>query len=742
MFAVNAAGHILELQNQVIKFSHRIHGLFIPSIESKLLEMADAAVNNENQWRLLQLSRDLVRTQADLLSGFDKRLLENFSLFEEGRLGGIEKPTVDDEQPFSLMENGDLEQSLAVSTLTRRAEARFSEALFALNQRMAILKGGRKLPEGGNPLGPAVFANALQADIDQLQLDARLSVLYFRVFEIILLKNLGDLYDSANNYLIEQGILPHLRYGTGVVDIRITPGQQDKNGKVQDINASPIVLVRAAAHENIYSGIRDLQTRGAAVKPGSIAKQEESFFWNRSIEVSAGHTVSAMHSREDIMDALHRIPVFHYAEVLEQVAVPEAIPVQEYLALTWRLHEQLGGFKQISQEDGYTIDLVGMIFESMLDDKVLPDSVKAVLSYLHTPYLKIALADRTFFENPHHPAPQLLTALASVGARWVNANGESQFKVFPKIKTVVRRVLTGFQTETGVFETQLFEDLLLEMREFSQKIEHSVLLVERRVRERAEGEDRLRQVKSRVLQAVRKGIEGYELPAHTLMLLLYPWSDYLTFILLRHGDHSALWQEGVDVVSDIAWSVQAKKDINERNRLMLIQESLQTRVYVGLETIAYDQAKSNKLLELLQRSQMMALQNLDVESLSAERRMEIEKEAGASLEATTDVDSCSLSIAEKEILDTISHADFSGWIEFDFIEQQTNLRARIAWANRETLRYMLVDRTGKPVAMKNGRDIARMILASKARIVVDTGKPFFEQVLETVYARLGASLAH
>ena len=51
-----------------------------------------------------------------------------------------------------------------------------------------------------------------------------------------------------------------------------------------------------------------------------------------------------------------------------------------------------------------TIDLVGMLFEYMLSDEHLPDSVKALLSYLHTPFLKIAFIDKDFFEQPEHPA--------------------------------------------------------------------------------------------------------------------------------------------------------------------------------------------------------------------------------------------------------------------------------------------------------------------------------------------------
>jgi hypothetical protein len=421
---------------------------------------------------------------------------------------------------------------------------------------------------------------------------------------------------------------------------------------------------------------------------------------------------------------------------MDFIAVPPAMTVEQYQGVTQQLRENIGDDKQIADDDGRTIDLVGMIFEYMLGDKQLPDSVKAVLSYLHTPYLKAAFIDRKLFEKPEHSSRQLLNALAEAGTRWVNSDGDSQFKVFPKIKSVIRRVLTDFHSDIS-----LFDELLLEMREFNHKVERSIDVMERRAREKAEGEDRLREVKRRVLLEVRKRMDGHDLPSHIIVLLLHPWSDYLTFTLLRHGEESSQWQEGIDTIDEIVWSVQEKQDINERNRLMLIQESLQARVQAGLETIAHDQAKSNKLLDALSKSQMLVLQSLVAEPATPEKRAEMEAEASADLEEEL-IDVESLSPDEREMLDTLSHVAFGTWIEFDRLDSYENLRARIAWFNAKTSHYMLVDRSGKQVAMKSGLEISRMLLTSQARMLADSGKPFFERALENVFARLKAAVTH
>lgn len=751
--------HLAELQKLALAFSDRLHEQFFPAVESRLLEMADMARNNEQQWNLLQLTRELKRQRPNLQACFRQSLAEGFRQFQHGELGGKAKPLEDDSSTdLALVADDELEQNLAENSLSRRAETRFAEQLFALNQRLAVLQGGRKLPDDGSPLGPYRFAEALHEELAILQLDTRLKVLFYRVFEQTLLESLGQLYQAANEYLVKAGILPNLRYGVGMAAKRAQAAAvaPPVAGDKPVTPAAPVAAKPAAdeasvvAQQQLYSEIRELQRRASAPPPPSAAPargdvpgpandsgyQPGYFSQPAHHQPSHGNAAVALCSQGEVVMALSSVQHAQHAEVIEQQHVPPAMTVEQYQSVTHQLREQLGADKHIGDDDSRVIDLVGMLFEYMLGDRQLPDSVKAVLSYLHTPYLKVAFMDGSLFEKPDHPARQLLNCLAEAGTRWVNSDGDSQFKVFPKIKSVVRRVLTEFSNDTAIFE-----EFLAEMQEFNQKVENSTALMERRSREKAEGEERLREVKRRVLREVRKRMQGHELPSAIIVLLLHPWSDYLTFTLLRHGEDSSGWQEALDTIDDVIWSIQPKQDTNERNRLMLIQEQLQARVQGGLETIAFDQAKSNKLVAALNKAQMLALQNLVAEPMAADKRAELEAEAGADLEPET-FEPSQLTAAENDMLEQLKHVEFGTWIEFDQLDQHRNLRARIAWFNSTTSRYMLVDRSGKQVAMKSGLDIARMILASQARMLAHTGKPFFERALENILARFKAALAH
>lgn len=162
-----------------------------------------------------------------MLATFKLSLSENFQLFRKDQLGGKDTSKEDMSRDLSLLADEELEQNIAASSIARRADTRFSEELFGLMQRLAVLRGGRKLPEDGNPLGANQFAVALQAELQSLKLNIRFTVMFFRVFEKTLLENLGDLYKSANEYLKQQGVLPNLRFGVGLT--KTTPASDTKN---------------------------------------------------------------------------------------------------------------------------------------------------------------------------------------------------------------------------------------------------------------------------------------------------------------------------------------------------------------------------------------------------------------------------------------------------------------------------------------------------------------------------------
>merc|ERR1711916_9670 len=121
------------------------------------------------------------------------------------------------------------------------------------------------------------------------------------------------------------------------------------------------------------------------------------------------------------------------------------------------------------------------------------------------------------------------------------------------------------------------------------------------------------------------------------------------------------------------------------------------------------------------RVQKTAITKHTVEAAPAPMRQKLEamaaKKAGQS-EAAAE----RMSDEEARLVESLKMIEFGTWFEFEH-----GKRLKVAWYNSKTSHYMLVDQTGKKVGMKTGLELAREMLARKARVIIGSTKPFFER---------------
>jgi hypothetical protein len=260
------------------------------------------------------------------------------------------------------------------------------------------------------------------------------------------------------------------------------------------------------------------------------------------------------------------------------------------------LHQQLEaasarpGQNRLTEQEADVVDLVGMVFDFILDDESLPDSCKTTLSHLHTPYLKVALQDKALFTQHHHPARRLLNAMAQAGSLY---GGEGEERgLLAKMHWVVERVIQDF-----VGDLRLFDELLGEFNEYLTNIRQKAELRERRAVEAARGRDRLLGAREQAIDVVTRAIQGRELPKIVRNFLELSWSDALTFILLRNGEHSEEWRRACEVAEQLAWSV-TPLDNAGRERLLTLRVPLLEDLRKGLEVLGgYHEDGIRRLLQ-------------------------------------------------------------------------------------------------------------------------------------------------
>ncbi len=700
---------------------------YLKDLDNALSQEIDRALSNQQRIQLTQLQKQVWQQRGELERYFCGYLAEGFVKFRKQQLHTLVADDIGRASELALLDNEKLEESIAISSISQRADVYFAEPLWALHRRLSVLNKGQKVSEENNPAAPVQFCESLRRTLKLLTIDATGKAIAYRVFDRCVLEVTGRLVLGLNDYLKEQGVLPHLRFtlpSGNVPESSFGETLVDTASPPDDLTSAASARPPAAPGETqLLQAIHDLQ---------SLLNQPNATQGSANVNASGEHKGAAVadSSAEDSSQQL--------LEVLSQLQVrtsdnssgnDSSLAPADVKAVVEALAAQLGRL----QADGFnrdqmqTIDLVGMLFEYMLNDENLPDAIKTLLSYLHTPFLKLAFVDPGFFEQTQHPARLLLNNLAEAGARWVRNDGNSQFGIYEKIKNIVDKILRDFDNDVRVIA-----ELLFEFSSYTKDILRRQELMEKRATEKAKGEEKLRAVKVQVNEEVRLRTDGHELPSAVLLLLLQPWSDFLSFTLLRYGESSVAWNDALAVVDDIVWCIAPKVGEVDRKRQRELYTSIVAALESGLETIGFDQAKSRQLVGAISSLIEQVMQRKNLEPAPAPMRSELERiaaeKAGANPDATD-----ALTEEEARMVDNLKMIEFGTWFEFE-----DNQRLKVAWYNNRTAHYMLVDQMGKRAAMMSGVDLARAMIAGKARVISGSSKPFFDRALENIFLKLNA----
>ncbi|MDE2431080.1 MAG: DUF1631 family protein, partial [Burkholderiales bacterium] len=245
----------------------------------------------------------------------------------------------------------------------------------------------------------------------------------------------------------------------------------------------------------------------------------------------------------------------------------------------------------IAQDETNVIDLVSTLFDYILDDKELPTPMKALISRLQIPVLKVALTDKKFFGGEDHPARKLLNLLAKAGMSW-DENNKSSEALYKKVEQVVFVVLNEFRDDL-----RLFEDLFTDFDEFYQQQQARLAAMDARTREAEENRARAETAKTVVQQALNRRLNGLKLPFSIVRLLQEGWRHVLYLSALKEGVESESWKQAVKVVDALIWSMLPPAgDAQWIDRLKAVSPKLINSLRKGLTAVNFDAHQLEVLL--------------------------------------------------------------------------------------------------------------------------------------------------
>lgn len=450
----------------------------------------------------------------------------------------------------------------------------------------------------------------------------------------------------------------------------------------------------------------------------------------RSIASFAPADATSTYTASALLDALNRMQQQSASDISQRLQRPQQVEgLKVDLHQQLEAHSALPGQQKLSDQEADVIDLVGMLFDFILDDDNLPDSCKTTLSHLHTPYLKVALLDKALFTQHHHPARRLLNGMAQAGVLYGGEGDERG--LLAKMQWVVERVIQDF---TG--DLQLFENLLEEFNEFVATLRHKVELRERRAVEAAKGRDKLLGARQHAVEVIAACLADRQLPSIIRNFLELTWADVLVFVQLRNGERSAEWQRACEAAEQLAWSGTLLDDAG-RERLQKLRVPLLEDLRKGLELLGgYHEDGIRRLLQDLVACQH-AIQAKQPQVAAQLKPTLPESPLGAMLGedaalATQAPRESTLSARALALAKELGHIEFGTW--FEFVSGQQVRTLKLSWFSPTTRNYMFVDQSGQRVAIKPLTQLATEMEQGLARIVTpERGAPLVDRALTAIY---------
>lgn len=739
-----------------------LQGLF-DNADDSLFEMADRAVSNAEQNAFFEAMRDLRLKRKNIERGFLQKIFESFAVLNQYEIGKAPLLDAVSFDGLALVQEDDLEEAVALDGMVSKVLGRDSVALGHLTARLNALVS-KKIEDKSNPLGPRVLCEGFLDACRSLGVEIKVKLIIFKLFEKYVLVDLDQLYAEVNLLLITAGVLPELQ--------------------------SPPPRSAASRRPAAQHGAREAgaETSGAGASNYSEEGMQEVFGVLQ--ELLAQVRGSGMPARELPAGAvpissndLLRLLSHMQQRLPEQtgVAADELGLRNQLEALLGRASAKSGKARVVGEVDEDVINLVSMLFEFILDDRTLPDSLKALIARLQIPMLKVAVLDKAFFSRGTHPARRLLNEIASAAMGWSGQDDEQRGSLYQRIEQVVQRLLNDF-----VDDPAIFSELLTEFTAFTGDERRRSDLLEQRTRDAEEGRAKSEIARQQVEQALNQRLLGKTLPEVVVRLLQEAWSKVMMLACLKHGAESAEWQAVLATMDDLVWSVEPHEDAQARMRLLELVPGLLKALREGMASAAVDPFVTSEYFAQLEALHVQAFQRFkwsmpapvqpaaegvaeselepelpiaqalvrDETELAVEQALSaldlpelVEGEEPAEPAAMVEVieeivllapgevrEQPEVQLAEDdEAFGQVDSLRVGSWVEFQEDEEH-KLRCKLAAVIKPTGKFIFVNRTGMKVLEKTRTGLAVEFRRSAIRLLDDA--LLFDRALESVIGNL------
>ncbi len=706
-------------------------GLLFDEIEQHLFKQADRARSNEQQARMFEAIREIKRNRADVLPRFLAYLESSITQLDSGIAPKKAAPGAGrGATKLELVESADLELSLAMQDIASKAEIRQSQALHELAHRFGVIAGTPAFEAEQLPLGPLALASAMRYALQPFDVGINERIVVFQAFDRVVMTPIGAFYDTINQYLAEQRILPNLQ-------LRVRRAGHDPAPAAAEAPAAEQEHAPGAKQAGSAARAAPAGTTPSAAPAPSDAEVSDASLFNSLRALLAdrrrglglgtdGPASGYMATRDDLQSVLGSLQASPI-EMPQQDGKPVTRSIghlKQDLMNRLRERSPAGQAPVLAMEDSDTIDLVGMLFDYIGQNMSARSGTRDLMAKLQVPVLRTALGDKDFFTRRSHPARLLLNSVAEASVLWMDDDDPDRGFV-NKMTSLVDRVSRDFDGNLG-----LIEDMLGDLGRHMAMLGKRAEMAERRHVDAAKGREKLDIARERATGAVARLVKQRKPLPIVRAVLEQAWTDVLALTILRQGEDSQNYRRRLAVADQLM-------RLDGNSQAAALDTTLRDEVRSGLTQVGLHEDEVDGIVgELFEPKQADDKAGEEEVALTLKSKPRLGGEATTPAPSEEAPPPPPLDAEEKKMLEHVRTLPFGTWFDFVTNQQGSTSRRKLAWFSPITGRCLFVNQRGARADERSMEQLARDLVRGQVRLHKPESTNFIDRAWQAIVSKL------
>jgi hypothetical protein len=579
----------------------------LPAFSNTVLDSARGLLDKAAVPAVVMMRRDLFRAMEKAGFGWQRRIADGIhqALGQSMSTARAGEPPAQGIGGLSLVDDDTIEREILTSRLALAVMDKASWEFADLRSRLSSLE--RRTELDANDM---VRAHVLARIVLDAWRTSGMSLDGWRELQAVLHEELAHIveeaYHETNRWLIEHRVLPDVDLrplirrsrglnagGTFSGAFGATPGEGGTSVRG--------TLTGGRGSGGAAGGVGD-ETR-LMTRAGPLRRENSGEVLSRLNKLVGrqlpgfGDTAQMKPVSPVLAQAINHAQVDVQQRVMPRTGDVTPVSTPQLLA---ELQQRKQALKQAASTpvERATIEIVAMMFQSILTEDRIPATIRVWFARLQMPVLRVAVSEPDFFATIDHPARRLIDRMGACVMGFDSSQTEHSGEALSKeVKRVVQVVEAYPDTGRRVFQTVLVE--------FEKFLEHFFKNENEATRKGVSLAQQIEQRETLAIQytiELRKMLNEMPVQEEVRQFLFQVWADVLATTAVRYGAQADQTKAMKKAATEVIWSAGAKVTREERAEVLRRLPPLLKTLREGMASAGMSTEKQDEHIQMLNNS--------------------------------------------------------------------------------------------------------------------------------------------